>query len=177
LAQCPCWRAGLPGGVGRAALVRRVGPAPLQRPGTPRGLDWPSPRAWRSSVRPSGGLAEGRGSGWWHRIGLGGAGGPAGGGRRPGGADGARPHLIPSHPPLAQRPTAMPAQALPTGPYYADVGTPRSSPSVPRTGAAYRPLTCLELKLAAVLFRACSRSMAGAASRRRSSPARFLCIA
>jgi hypothetical protein len=83
--SAPCWRAGLPGGVGRAALVRRVGPAPLQRPGMPRGLDWPSPRAWRSSVRPSGGLAEGRGSGWWHRVGLGGGGGPAGGGWRPGG--------------------------------------------------------------------------------------------
>ena len=27
-------------------------------------------------------------------------------------ADGARPHLVPSHPLLAQRPTAMPAQAL-----------------------------------------------------------------
>jgi hypothetical protein len=50
-----------PGGVGRAALVRRVGTAPLQRPGTPRGLD-------------------GR------RRGLGGAGGPAGGGWRPGGS-------------------------------------------------------------------------------------------
>src|SRR5215218_2085312 len=47
-------------------------------------------------------------------------------------AEGARPHLVPSHPLLAQCPTAMPAQALPTGPHHADVGhaeiLPQGSP-------------------------------------------------